>query len=143
MDLPPDVKYRGILQQGQVFKAQIGKDKYHRYYFVLNIDPETDTVLVLCTSTTQFEDHRNCREGDDVHINLSPQDYSGFTERCIICCDRPQCYKKTILERILKTQRWELLAPLPQTILDKILQGILKSPVVEGYIKKMVLGSGE
>lgn len=142
MELPPNLKFRGILQQGQAFKAKIKHDKYPRYYFVLNIDPQTDTVLVLSTSTTEFEEHRNCKGGDDVHIVLSKEDYSEFEEPCLICCNRPKTTNKAKLENLLKQQQYELLQALPETILKKLLQGILKSPVVEGYIKKMVLGSG-
>jgi hypothetical protein len=143
MELPPRLKFQGVLQQGQAFKAQIGHDKYPRYYFVLNIDPEADIALVLSTSTLEFEEHRNCKGGDDVHINLLKQDYPEIPQDSLICCDRPKVYNKTLLEQLLKIQSYELLQPLPQTILKKILQGILKSPVVEGYIKKMVLGGGE
>lgn len=84
MDLPSDLKIKGLLTQGGVFKAQLheNRDSYSRYYFVLNLNPQTDYVLILATSTTQFEQHRNCEKGDDIHIPLGPQDYSEFKKEC-------------------------------------------------------------
>ncbi len=143
MELPPHLKFQGILKQGHAFKAEVQRDKYSRYYFVLNIDPQTDTALVLFTSTTKFEDHRNCVGGDNVHIVLSKEDYSEFEESCLICCDRPIVINKTKLENSLGKQHYRLLQPLPLPVLNKLLQGVLNSPVVAGDVKKMVLGSGD
>ena len=141
MDLPEHLKLQGILTQGGAFKAQLSiNPKKERYYFVLNVDPKTDTVLVLVTSTTDFFPHKSCAGADDVHINLSVQDYTELSANCLICCDRPRKMPKATLERELKTQKYTLLKPLPKPVLDRILVGIEKSPVVTSDIKELVLG---
>lgn len=141
MDLPDDVKIRAIFAQGGAFKAKLAEDggTKFRYYFVLNIKPKTDSLIVLSTSTTQFEEHKNCDGGDDVHIPLSPKDYKEFTKSCLICCNRPRSFSKASLERQLKSQKYDLLSPLPDELLQKILRGIAKSKVVSPKIKRMVL----
>ncbi len=142
MDLPSNVKFKGILTQGGAFKAQLSiNPSKARYYFILNVNPKTDNVLVLVTSTTDFFSHKSCAGADGVHINLSPKDYSELTANCLVCCDRPRKMAKSILERELRNQKYELLKPLPKSVLDGILAGIEKSPVVTSDIKDLVLGS--
>jgi hypothetical protein len=141
MDLPEKLKFRAILTQGGAFKAKVSqKDAYPRYYFVLNRNPEKDENLVLLTSTTQFEHHKFCDGGDDVHIPLSPQDYQEFTEHCLICCDRPMTLARKDVERKLMQQNYQILQPLPSDIVAKILRGIARSNVVPAKIKEFVLG---
>jgi hypothetical protein len=140
MELPDELKIRAILTQGGAFKAKLPTDSYPRYYFILNRNPETDKELVLLSSTTQFDEHRNCKGGDDVHVPLSKRDYSDFTQDCLVCCDRPKCRPKKMLEQILKSQKWQLLAPLPKEILTRMIRGIARSNVVTPREKEMVIG---
>jgi hypothetical protein len=141
MDLPNDIKIRAILTQGGAFKGKLWKDTYPRFYFVLNINPDIDKVLILSTSTTAFELHRSCPGGDEVHIPVGPRDYSSFTQDCLICCNRPKEIEKDLLRKKLNSQGYEILPQLPQGLLDKILSGIAKSSVVAPAIKKLVLKS--
>jgi hypothetical protein len=140
MELPSHIKFKGILTQGGAFKAQLSiNPSKARYYFILNVDPQTDTVLVLVTSTTDFFSHKSCSGGDSVHVNLSRQDYNELTANCLICCDRPRKMSKSTLEKELKNQKYTLLKPLPKAVLGRILAGIEKSPVVSSDIKELVL----
>ncbi|MFH1370503.1 MAG: hypothetical protein ABII09_04375 [Planctomycetota bacterium] len=140
MELPDKLKIHGILTQGGAFKAKLPKDSYPRYYFILNRNPEADEKMVLLSSTTKFEEHRNCDGGNDVHIPLSRQDYDRFTQNCLVCCNRPQIVAKKTLEERLASQRYELLPALPAAVTARILRGIAKSNVVDTNVKKMVLG---
>jgi hypothetical protein len=140
MDLPPDLKFKGVLRQGAAFKAQLSiNPKKERFYFVLNVDPQTDTVLVLVTSTTDFWRHEACGGGDEVHINLSPSDYDELTANCLVCCNLPQKILKSKLEKELASRKYILLKPLPAELLNDILNGIEKSSVVSSDIKELVL----
>jgi len=145
MDLSDDLKFRAVFTQGGAFKAKLVEDgsKKVRYYFVLNSNPQTDELMILSTSTTQFDLHKNCDGGNDVHIPLSPNDYEEFTHNCLICCDRPKKYDKAKLKKQLENQKWELLPALPNELLQKILNGIAKSKVVPLKIKRMVLPEEE
>lgn len=142
MELPPELKIRAVLTQGGVFKAKLEshRDSYSRYYFVLNSNPESAELLVLSTSTTHFELHRSCPGGNDVHVPLSPQDYAGFTQNCLICCNRPHAVAKQKLEAMLHSQEYEILEPLPPEILIRILKAIKISTVVSRKHKRLVLG---
>ncbi len=141
MDLPDEIRIQGILTQGGAFKTKLSKDAHERFYFVLNNNPQDDTIIVLSTSTTQFELHRNCPGGDDVHLPLSPKDYAPFFKNCLICCNRPVIVNKESFIKRLQSGNYELLPPLSPTILEKIKHRIAKSPVVEPKIKQMILGS--
>ncbi|MBN2271570.1 MAG: hypothetical protein JXN61_13210 [Sedimentisphaerales bacterium] len=141
MELPEELKIRGILTQGGAFRAKLASAApYPRYYFVLNRDPVSDSDLVLLTSTTQFELHRNCDGGDDVHIPLRRAEYKEFTRDCLVCCNRPRIIKKAELVRRLNLQKYELLVPLPSHIAQRIAAGIAKSSLVPPAVKEMVLG---
>ncbi len=116
------------------------QDSFNNFYFVLNVDPKSDTVLVLVTSTTDFWRHEACEGGDEVHISLSPIDYEELTANCVVCCNLPQKILKSKLERELSSRKYILLKPLPVGLLNNILKGIEKSPVVSSDIKELVLG---
>lgn len=141
MDLPDNIRIQGILTQGGAFKTKLPKDSYERFYFVLNNNPQDDAVIILSTSTTHFELHRNCPSGNDVHLPLSPDDYKPFYKDCLICCNRPVMIDKEGLLKKLQSGTYELLPQLPSAILEKIKYGIAKSPVVEPKIKQMILGT--
>jgi hypothetical protein len=141
MELPDELKIRAIFTQGGAFKAKVSrKDEYPRYYFILNRSPETDEKMVLLSSTTRFEEHRNCDGGDDVHIPLSPTEYKEFTAKCLICCNRPILVPKSNLVKQLKSQKYQLLDHLPHEIVKQIVNGIAKSNVVESITKALVVG---
>ncbi len=144
MELPDNVKFKGVLVQGGAFKAKITshKDQYPRFYFILNINPQADTVLVLSSTTTDFHSHKFCKGGDKVHITLSRKDYAPLYKNCLICCDRPQKIEKDKLEKELHSQSYELLPPLSEGVMQKIIQGISNSPVVEVNVKASILGNG-
>ena len=139
MDLP-DNSYELFLKQGSAFKLLQDGDKYPRYYFVLNLNAKFDSIILLSTSTTRFNSHRNCQGGDEIHIPVSKKDYTPFTEACLICCGRPlkEVSKKSLTEQ-LKSQKYKLLEPLPHNLLQKILTGIAKSKVIPPIHKKMIL----
>ncbi|PKL48756.1 MAG: hypothetical protein CVV39_03955 [Planctomycetes bacterium HGW-Planctomycetes-1] len=143
MDLPEELKFSAIFTQGGAFKANLGEPSKKRYYFVLNKNPQHDDLIILSTSTTAYALHRNCQGGDKVHIPLSPSDYSDFTENCLICCERPVRTPKNKLRKILNSQNYEILPPLPQSVLDKILNGIRKSSTVSPKEKQLILGCEE
>ena len=140
MDLPKNLKIQGVLIQGGAFKVKLPNINKERFYFVLNQNPQDDTIIVLSTSTTAFDLHKSCRGGNDVHINISPEDYKPFPVHCLICCDRPVRYNKTELIEILQSEKFDLLPQLPSAILERIKNGIAKSPAVEPKIKQMILG---
>jgi len=144
MELPEHLKYKAIFVQGGAFKTQLPGDSYPRYYFVLNKDPSDEDAIVLTTTTTHFELHRNCPDGDDVHIDLSVEDYEDFTQNCLICCNwKPRIIAKDKLINVISKQNYTLLKPLPKNVLDRILNGISKSSTIEPRVKSMILPDSE
>lgn len=141
MELPDKIKIQSILMQGGAFKTKLQTDSYDRFYFVLNFNPKEDIIIVLSTSTTQFELHRNCPGDKDVHLPLSQEDYTPFFKNCLICCNRPVIINKNSFIKKLQSGNYELLPPLPSSVIEKIKHGIAKSPVVEPKIKQLVLGT--
>lgn len=120
MELPDQLKFKAILVQGGAFKTQFASDEYPRYYFVINKNPAEVNTIILITSTTHFELHRDCPDGDDVHIVLSPRDYDEFTKKCLICCNwRPRILPKEKLLSIISKKEYVLLKPLPKNLLKK------------------------
>jgi hypothetical protein len=142
MDLPDNLKFRAIFTQGSVFKAKLVEDgdEHERFYFVLNSKAQIDSLILLSTSTTQFDSHKDCQGGDEIHIPVSTEDYTPFTKACLICCGRPlkQVPKERLIKQ-LKSQKYRLLEPLPQDLLQKILVSIAKSKVIPPAQKKMIL----
>ncbi|MBN1796710.1 MAG: hypothetical protein JW804_08555 [Sedimentisphaerales bacterium] len=146
MDLPDDIKIQGVLVQGGAFKAKLDKDDYGRFYFILNKNPQDDIFIILSTSTTAFDLHRSCPDGDDVHISLTPDDYPPFYKNCLICCGTPKLLRKEQKNNLLmklKSDKYELLPPLPPVIIEKIKIAISKSSTIPPAIKKLVLGPEE
>jgi hypothetical protein len=107
---------------------------------VLNLNPQSDSLILLTSSTTRFSSHKNCPDADDVHINLFKKDYPSLKVDCIVCCNRRlKDVSKTNLIKQLKSQKYKFLEQLPQDLLQKILTGIAKSKVIPPIHKKMIL----
>ena len=142
MDLPDNLKIRAVLTQGGAFYGKLTDhgDEHPRFYFVLNLNPFSNSVILLTTSTTRFMSHRSCEGGDEIHIPLSNKDYEPFSKDCLICCARPlKEVDRTDLEKKLKSQEYRLLEPVSKELLQKILTGVAKSKVIPPKQKKLIL----
>ena len=131
MELPDNLKFIAVLIQGGAFKAQLQNDSYPRYYFVLNRTPLEDEKIVLITSTTHFELHKNSPGGDDIHIPLSKKDYEEFTQECLICCNRPRVESKEKLKSVLRKQQYIVLKGIPGSCHSKNTQWYSEESVVQ------------
>ena len=138
MDLPNNLKIKGIFVQGGAFKAKLIGNDYPRYYFVLNYTPSSHDIVLITTSTTSFDSHRVC--GDEFHIPVSVDEYSEFTKNCMIClCGnniRKIPYNKFL--EIVGSGDFEMLTKLPDNLMQKIISSVRKNKVIETKIKKMI-----
>ncbi|MGD0856781.1 MAG: hypothetical protein ABSA18_13390 [Dehalococcoidia bacterium] len=102
-DSPHESHIRSSIVAGSVYyyhENTISSPLWH-YFIVINIDPVNDRVLLLVSSTTKINKIKQLRlKQQNCHpktlVEISPDQYSGFTEHSLIDCN--QVFPRTISE---------------------------------------------
>lgn len=139
MEPSNELKSKEILTHGGAFRIDLREGGGYRYYFVLNKSPESDSVLVVSTSTTQFASHESKFPGE-VLVYLTQSEYPSVSTRCLINCEQARAHLKVKLMRTLAKGPFELLPPLPESILERIRTAVAKCKVLCDEDKELILG---
>jgi hypothetical protein len=139
-----ELQIKSTLVSGSVylFKEDQFKDCDHQHYFiVLNQNPLSDRLLCLVWAKTLSESVFLRIDNSD----LPSQTFVDITTKCewvshptIIDCN--QIIEKDINEIIdkLENKKLKIIGEVDKTILGKLIEGALASPLVERRIKKLL-----
>lgn len=110
------------------------------YFMVLNVDPHENDVLVLAVASSKVAGvrSRSRKLPPETLVDISPADYADFALPSIVDCN--YCFRVTKQELLQKLQAGlasEKLQ-LSGTILAKLRQGVLASPLIEDEIKDLL-----
>ena len=131
------------IKQGSVYyfnnEEAFTTDKPH-YFIVINYNPQTDANLFLCVATSKIEDRIKRVEKNgwdkDTLVFIENKDYKHFSQKTLIDCNSLYDRSNTnLLIKHLKNKTLKVCDDFPNEILDKIIQGILKSKMIPQYIK--------
>ncbi len=139
--IPSEAALNFFLHEGAVFYVQdraLTSPEPH-YFVVLNISPAKEDLLLLVVSTSQVEaaKRRYAQLPVETLVEIAPSDYAGFSKPSLISCNQvfPRT-KRQLIEQL--NNGGEQKSRMPKDILEKLRQGVLASPTVERYIKKML-----
>jgi len=110
------------------------------YFIVINKNPAKDKILLLvCASSKvkEVEQSRALWRGKTV-VKIYKTAYKGFNIDSIVDCN---CvFEKGLkdLEGILRSGKLKIKPIMDRTIVDKLIDAVLESDVVEEYIKDML-----
>src|SRR3989344_2193134 len=96
MDIPLKIRVPLCIEQGCVFNFFLDfndskRESKNRYFVVLNLNPKTDSVLVMVTSTRQIEKRyefiKRAGISEETLVKVTPKEYSVFTQESIFNCN--------------------------------------------------------
>jgi len=139
MDLPLDIVFSHILVQGGAFRCEIDEVSKYRYYFVLNQNPKTDNTILLVTATTQIDRHKS-KFPTNVLVEIKLSEYHQLKQDSLVNCENAHAYSKMKLKEIITSGKFEILEPLPDSIMKKLLKGLAVCKNVPPIDKQLALG---
>jgi len=133
---------KSIITAGSVYyyhEKSINSVKQHNF-IVINLDPSKDTIIFLVCSSSQTQRvkqlYRNCPA--ETLAEITPIQYSGFSEKSIIDCNT--IFSKNISEiaRMLSKGKMQIKPVMDLRLVRKLRQGVILSPLVTIEIKKLL-----
>jgi hypothetical protein len=129
------------LHPGAVFYIQErGLTSQQPHYFViLNHCPKTDETLLLVVSSSQIENTKklHAAKPPETLVKIAEHEYADFTKDSIISCN--QVFTKTKAQLLQQINNGgQQKQRMPEPILEKLRNGVLASPTVERWIKKIL-----
>lgn len=114
-----------------------------RFFIVLNINPKTDTALVLVTITKKIENQEKhikvIGESLDTLVRITPADFQPLSVDSCVNCNNT--YEVTLSELIKKVDNGGKIffEKLPKNIITDLVSGVMKSNQVPNYQKKLII----
>ena len=143
IDISSEVYIKGSIRPGSVFyfsDEDLSSSEPH-YFIVLNINPLTDsTLLLVCSQSSQCEIvKRRRREFPETVVDISPCEYASFTRNSVVDCNN--IFDRTIAQLAKKREDNVLKPkpPMPIDIVQKLRTAAINSDLVELDIKDMLL----
>lgn len=143
--IPAEIRIRYGLRQGAVYYFEdediAGGDPH--YYIVVNGDPTQGDPIILVIATSQIEKNKNYVSKRSLPVEtlveVKEEEYVHFTKDTIFNCNNIRI--KTIEELIEKLDQGVLKtfeAKISDEVLQKIIRGIISSPLVSRHHKKLI-----
>jgi len=117
-------------------EESIDSPKQHRF-IVINIDPLNDTVIILVCASKQIDYFKNLRRDcpNDTLVEIEPSQYSGFTQKSIIDCNRVFPTQMSDIANKLKKGKLQILPTMGLRLVRNLRKGVLLSPAVDEEIR--------
>lgn len=109
----------------------------NRYFFILNISPDSDDLIILVTPTTEIQKTYKFNYHGDI-IKISNLDYDSLEEECVVNCSNPIEKSREEILQAIKKQEVELLPPIPSDLLKTLRNTLVQSIKVSDNIKSLV-----
>ncbi len=135
-------RIKSTIEAGSVYyyhEKSIDSPKQHNFV-VINIDPPKDTLIFLVCSSTKINHFRKLRSNcpDETLVEITPTQYSGFSEKSIIDCN--DIFQKGIDEiaRMFSKNKLQIKPVMGLRLVRKLRQGVILSPLVANEIKTLL-----
>ena len=139
--LPPDVIAQKILVPGGAFRMRHefhSEGEKNRFFFVLNKDPQSDTVVLLATATSKIKEHK-AKWPPDVLVEISPFKYQELEVLSIINCETARSFQKRDVRQWITQRKIVPLRPLPKAVLARLRTAIAQCKVLTPVDKQLAL----
>lgn len=131
------------MQKGNVFYAlfrEFSSGKPH-YLIVIGTPSEDMPYIVLTAITSQIEKVRRRLQmnglAPETLVELSPNDYPPLHLPSVVDCNYPVKCPKDLFE--MDFGDFNQKEDMPKHIVEKIISGVLLSPLVSNEIKKLII----
>lgn len=150
MYVQPSIRIPFCIEQGSVYlytleatNADGSEYRGDRFFIVLNTNPKTDQVLVVATITKQVKKKKRLAaiQGEDPStvVTITPKDFLPLNVESVVDCNK--VYDITLKALIGKIESGGKIfsQKLPQTIINNLVSGVLKSNQVSQDFKKLLI----
>lgn len=131
------------LYQGRVYFMQhrnLESSKEH-FMVVLNKNPSADERIYVAVITSQIDNQEKwitaLKLPEETLVKLSPGDYAELTKPSVISCNSFPSLPKPEFEAKVRCSKE--CNDLPNAILEKIIAGVKKSPLIIPKIKDLII----
>ena len=137
-DVPSNVVIRGTIRPGSVYYFR-HEDFLHstdpHYFAVINIDPTIEQIILLvCAHSGKFKvSQRRAGLPPQTLVQVAPSQYPGFIHPSIFDCNKVYTDNLENLIQRLANKQLELKPELDMQIVEQLRQGVLASPLIEGW----------
>ena len=147
MDIPPKIRIPLCIEQGCVFNFFIDfgdskRESKNRYFVVLNLNPKTDSVLIMVTSTKQIEKRyefiKRAGISENTLVKVTPKEYSVFTQESIFNCNDVIEIGITDLINKIEENGSMNYPKITKALTTKLTRGVKESPLVSEDIKNLL-----
>ncbi len=147
MDIPPKMRIPLCIEQGCVFNFFLDfgdskRESKNRYFVVLNLNPKTDSALIMVTSTKQIEKKyefiKRAGISENTLVKVTPKEYSVFTQESIFNCN--DIIEIRIADLINKIEENGSMnyPKITKGLIVKLTRGVKESPLVSEDIKNLL-----
>jgi hypothetical protein len=139
MQIPPEAAIKATIRPGSVyyFPEESFTTSEPHYFIVVNKDPFTEELVILVCASSKIEAVRKRRKScpPETVIEIGPKHYPELRVDSIIDCN--YVLEKSIDQLVtkMKTGQLKLKTEMNISIVERLRQGILSSPVIEKRIK--------
>lgn len=146
MDIPPNVRILSTIETGSVYyfeEEELSSGEPH-YFVVLNQNPRTEEFLILVCASSQVEKRKQIIQRlsfpQETLVFVLPSEYPIFLKDTVIDCNRVfEKTSQTLIEKLEQNKLRVCAEIMPDTILQKLVKGILASTQISEKIKRMLL----
>lgn len=138
----PDQFIQGTIEQQTVYYAvddSIPNGEPH-YFVVLNVDPKTDQVVYMACATSKVREAVLRRSSLPVEtvVVVRPADCPLLKMDSAFDCNN--LFERTVLQLTEKRTlgKLQFKGKMPDDVFGKLIDGVLKSPLVTGRVKKLI-----
>jgi hypothetical protein len=122
------------------FREETFSSNEPHYFIVVNLNPQTDEVVVLACASHQIEKtkdrRRNCPE--ETLIIITPKQYCDFSKPSIIDCNRIIPLRITQIMMKYESNALDVKTEMDIELVNIIRQGILSSSLIQPRIHEML-----
>jgi hypothetical protein len=142
--IPLEIQIRSTIRVGSVYYfPEITFESLQPHYFVvINIDPKSDTVVLLvCSSQIEKTQRRRQTCPCETLVEITPDQYPDFRVPSIIDCNYviERSINQLIGKLLQKTLRMKTEMAL--SLVKQLVEGVIRSPMVERRIKALLQAS--
>lgn len=139
-----DLRIRATIKEGAIYyfiEESFTRSNDPHYFVILNKKPLEDEALILVNATTKIEERKQMQKNmpPETLIEVSPTECCELTRDSIFDCN--SVTEKSLDSLIAKLEENKLgicREIMPTEILEKLRNGVIKSPVVNRSHKKLI-----
>lgn len=150
MNIPAGISVPRCVEQGSIYHYNLEIKNNDgsiysgdRFFIVLNVNPLTDTVLVMTTMTTRIQKQERYIKAIGASPNslvkITKDDFPYLTAETAINCNNT--YEISLSELVKKIEQGGKIffEKLPKSVMDAIISAVVQSSLVSTEHKKMII----